>query len=104
MSQELILVVVGICLTAVISFIGSLIKKVVVDKLAELGNNMIAFEKAIELKFDAFEHKFGDFKDKVLEKFVRKEEMERNNDSHKELWSELNNMKQRITTLEAKQD
>ena len=73
------------------SIIGFWIRRTIVDQMEKMTG-----------KIDELEDRVTEFKEEMLRDYVRREDFASNADSHKEIWTELNSVKERVARVESK--
>lgn len=78
-------------LTLVISIIGYLLKKTVMEKLELMSKDLTDFKRD-----------FQSFREDIIKNYVTKEDFKENIESHTKLWTELNIIRERVAAIEPK--
>ncbi|MFX0132496.1 MAG: hypothetical protein ACFFDN_02500 [Candidatus Hodarchaeota archaeon] len=80
---------VGVSVT--FAFMAFLLKKSIVEKLDN-----------VELRINEVAEKITSFREEVIKDYVRREDYAKNENSHREMWKEINEVRERIAKVEAK--
>jgi regulator of replication initiation timing len=113
--NTIIIIIVSAIVTGAVSLIGFLIKKAIFEKLSQVENKLSLMDSKIdkirsdmEIKLNKLQSDIVNLQLTLVDNYVNKKDFSENTTAHKELWIEINHIKdtsipnilQRVSKLE----